>query len=276
MPSPTTGRRRWAPASPCGTEPEGGPCLPRARGPVATASHRGPARPIRSRRQSGRMRSYNRPSSPREGPGAAAARPCGFHADSRLQIIPWRPWQSCRLTILPPSRPPKHRSGWSPSTVCCVRRPRPGGPPPPRPERASRPARGQAAVHGEHALRQHDSGRASSADSGRRRNRAPRSRASCAGTRWRWWCAPTGREAGIGGHISTYASAATLYEVGFNHFFRGRTTATSRRHGLFPGACRARHLRPGVSGRALDGEQLENFRRELGRAGGCRRIRIPG
>src|SRR5207247_8511694 len=29
-------------------------------------------------------------------------------------------------------------------------------------------------------------------------------------------------EEGIGGHISTYASAATLYEVGFNHFFRGR------------------------------------------------------
>ena len=40
---------------------------------------------------------------------------------------------------------------------------------------------------------------------------------------------------GIGGHISTYASAATLYEVGFNHFFRGRgedgspaTRSTSR------------------------------------------------
>jgi pyruvate dehydrogenase E1 component len=35
-------------------------------------------------------------------------------------------------------------------------------------------------------------------------------------------------EDGIGGHISTYASAATLYEVGFNHFFRGTdgTTAT--------------------------------------------------
>ncbi|NMB81371.1 MAG: pyruvate dehydrogenase (acetyl-transferring), homodimeric type, partial [Ignavibacteria bacterium] len=29
-------------------------------------------------------------------------------------------------------------------------------------------------------------------------------------------------ESGIGGHISTYASAATLYEVGFNHFFRGK------------------------------------------------------
>ena len=31
------------------------------------------------------------------------------------------------------------------------------------------------------------------------------------------------QENGIGGHISTYASAATLYEVGFNHFFRART-----------------------------------------------------
>src|SRR4030067_3376134 len=29
-------------------------------------------------------------------------------------------------------------------------------------------------------------------------------------------------ESGIGGHISTYASAATLYEIGFNHFFRGK------------------------------------------------------
>ena len=33
-------------------------------------------------------------------------------------------------------------------------------------------------------------------------------------------------EDGIGGHISTFASSATLYEVGFNHFFRGRETAT--------------------------------------------------
>jgi hypothetical protein len=32
---------------------------------------------------------------------------------------------------------------------------------------------------------------------------------------------------GIGGHISTYASAATLYEVGFNHFFRGRNGRAS-------------------------------------------------
>ena len=40
--------------------------------------------------------------------------------------------------------------------------------------------------------------------------------------RWRWSRGPTATIAGIGGHISTYASSATLYEVAFNHFFRGR------------------------------------------------------
>ena len=50
-------------------------------------------------------------------------------------------------------------------------------------------------------------------------------------------------EDGIGGHISTFASAATLYEVAFNHFFRGRERPR-RRHGLLPGPRLARHLRP--------------------------------
>jgi hypothetical protein len=55
---------------------------------------------------------------------------------------------------------------------------------------------------------------------------------------------------GIGGHISTYASAATLYEVGFNHFFRGRgADGFYRRSNLFPGARFARHLCPCVPGR---------------------------
>ena len=51
-------------------------------------------------------------------------------------------------------------------------------------------------------------------------------------------------EEGIGGHISTFASAATLYEVGFNHFFRGheRVGQRRRRH-LLPGPRGARHLR---------------------------------
>ena len=75
------------------------------------------------------------------------------------------------------------------------------------------------------------------------------SRASSAGTRWPWWCGPTARSAGIGGHISTYASAATLYEVGFNHFFQaGNERTLRRRPGLFSGPRLARHLCPGVSG----------------------------
>ncbi|MGE3853823.1 MAG: pyruvate dehydrogenase (acetyl-transferring), homodimeric type, partial [Planctomycetota bacterium] len=73
---------------------------------------------------------------------------------------------------------------------------------------------------------------------------------------------------GIGGHISTYASAATLYEVGFNHFFR----APSENHPgdvvYFQG-----HASPGIYARAfLEGrltqEHLENFRRELAPGGG--------
>jgi pyruvate dehydrogenase E1 component len=74
-------------------------------------------------------------------------------------------------------------------------------------------------------------------------------------------------EAGIGGHISTYASVATLFEVGFNHFFRGREKGGSADQIYFQG-----HASPGVYARAfLEGrlgeEQLHNFRREL-RPGG--------
>ena len=75
-------------------------------------------------------------------------------------------------------------------------------------------------------------------------------------------------EGGIGGHISTYASAATLYEIGFNHFFRGRDHAEGADQVLFQG-----HASPGIYARAfLEGrigrEQLENFRRELRPGGG--------
>src|SRR5206468_6406007 len=68
---------------------------------------------------------------------------------------------------------------------------------------------------------------------------------------------------GIGGHISTYASAATLYEVAFNHFLRARTEAGDRDIVYFQG-----HAAPGMYARAyLEGriptQKLENFRREL-------------
>ncbi|MDA2935036.1 pyruvate dehydrogenase (acetyl-transferring), homodimeric type [Acidobacteria bacterium AH-259-D05] len=73
---------------------------------------------------------------------------------------------------------------------------------------------------------------------------------------------------GIGGHISTYASAATLYEVGFNHFFRARGEDHDGDMVYFQG-----HASPGIYARAflegrLSREQLENFRRELRPGGG--------
>lgn len=75
-------------------------------------------------------------------------------------------------------------------------------------------------------------------------------------------------ESGIGGHISTYASAATLYEIGFNHFFRGKGEDYDGDQIYFQG-----HASPGIYARAfLEGrltiEQLENFRRELKPNGG--------
>jgi pyruvate dehydrogenase E1 component len=72
----------------------------------------------------------------------------------------------------------------------------------------------------------------------------------------------------IGGHISTYASAATLFEVGFNHFFRGRTDQFEGDTVYLQG-----HASPGVYSRAflegrLSAKKLENFRRELRDGGG--------
>jgi len=75
-------------------------------------------------------------------------------------------------------------------------------------------------------------------------------------------------EGNIGGHISTYASAATLYEVGFNHFFRARNAEFEGDTVYFQG-----HAAPGIYARAflegrLSAEKLENFRRELKPGGG--------
>jgi pyruvate dehydrogenase E1 component len=77
-----------------------------------------------------------------------------------------------------------------------------------------------------------------------------------------------GRCDGIGGHISTYASAATLYEVGFNHFFRAKGEGWDGDTIFFQG-----HASPGIYARAfvegrLSEVQLENFRRELQAGGG--------
>ena len=76
------------------------------------------------------------------------------------------------------------------------------------------------------------------------------------------------RSSGIGGHISTYASCATLFEVGFNHFFRGPDNGFPGDQVFFQG-----HAAPGVYARAfVEGRiteaMLHNFRRELAPGGG--------
>ena len=68
---------------------------------------------------------------------------------------------------------------------------------------------------------------------------------------------------GIGGHLATFASSAALYEVGFNHFFRGKDDGLAGDHIYIQG-----HAAPGIYARAfLEGrlteEQLDHFRREV-------------
>jgi len=72
---------------------------------------------------------------------------------------------------------------------------------------------------------------------------------------------------GVGGHIATYASAASLYEVGFNHFFHGKDHGESGDQVFFQG-----HAAPGIYARAfLEGrlteDQLNGFRQELSHRG---------
>jgi pyruvate dehydrogenase E1 component len=73
-----------------------------------------------------------------------------------------------------------------------------------------------------------------------------------------------GRDPGIGGHLSTYASSASLYEVGFNHFFRGKANGLAGDQVFFQG-----HASPGIYARAfvegrLEETHLDNFRFEAG------------
>ena len=71
------------------------------------------------------------------------------------------------------------------------------------------------------------------------------------------------RSEGIGGHLSTYASSASLYEVGFNHFFRGKADGGPGDQVYFQG-----HASPGIYARAfvegrLTEQQLDGFRQEV-------------
>lgn len=75
------------------------------------------------------------------------------------------------------------------------------------------------------------------------------------------------KAAGIGGHLATYASSATLYEIGFNHFFRGKEAGGPGDQIFFQG-----HASPGIYARAflegrLSEDDLEHFRFEANRVG---------
>ena len=75
------------------------------------------------------------------------------------------------------------------------------------------------------------------------------------------------RSEGIGGHLSSYASSASLIEVGFNHFFRGKDDGGYGDQVFFQG-----HAAPGIYARAflegrLSEDDLDHFRQEVGRTG---------
>ncbi|KAG1256477.1 hypothetical protein G6F68_009766 [Rhizopus microsporus] len=76
-----------------------------------------------------------------------------------------------------------------------------------------------------------------------------------------------GRHSNVGGPIATYQTAAVLYDVGFDHFFRGRTDTFDGDMIYIQG-----HSAPGIYGRAyvegrIDPQRMDNFRREAGREG---------
>ena len=84
--------------------------------------------------------------------------------------------------------------------------------------------------------------------------------------------APTDPPIGVGGHIATYQSAASLYEVGFNHFFRGKEHDGGGDQVFIQG-----HASPGVYARAflegrLSQDRMDGFRQELSRGGSERSL----
>ncbi len=83
------------------------------------------------------------------------------------------------------------------------------------------------------------------------------------------------RADGIGGHLSTFASSAALYEVGFNHFFRGKDDGLARRPRLHPGPRRARASTPGPSSRAASTRATSTTSAARSAAAACRSYPHP-
>ena len=224
---PSPGRR---PRRPGGRSPRGS-CRPRtrprwpARAPPSSAST--PA-PTASRRCSSRT-----PSRPPCGSSPPEPRSVPMYLDEFKHQLPDIDSAGDRgLAHL--ARPGRPRRGREPGTLPHVQAAQAR---PPAPRRA-------AAAHPD-PLHQHDQPRAGAVLPGRRGASSTGSAGSSAGTPRRWSSGRTPSYPGIGGHLATYASAASLYEVGFNHFFRGKDDG-ARRPDLLPGSRGARHVRAGV------------------------------
>ena len=82
-------------------------------------------------------------------------------------------------------------------------------------------------------------------------HRAPHPLATRAGTRWRW-CVRANKDTNVGGHIASFASAATLYDVGFNHFWHAPSDRARRRPRVRPGPLGAGRLRARLPARPPD------------------------
>ena len=81
---------------------------------------------------------------------------------------------------------------------------------------------------------------------------------------------------GLGGHLSTYASAAALYEVGFNHFFRGKGDGRYGDQVFFQGHAAPGHLRACVPRRAASPRSSSSGSAARSAAEACRRTRTRG
>ena len=117
-------------------------------------------------------------------------------------------------------------------------------------------------------VRQHHPRRRADARSPAATRSSAGSRAWSAGTPWRWWSRPTWRARASAATSRPSRPPATLYEVGFNHFFQGKGHKEGGDFVYFQG-----HASPGMYARAflegrLSQQQLENFRRELKPGGG--------
>ena len=127
----------------------------------------------------------------------------------------------------------------------------------------------------QHRLHQHHPARARAVVPRRRGRSSAGSARSSAGTP-RSWCRGANRKGlEVGGHIATYQSAASLYEVGFNHFFRGKDHPGGGDQIFIQG-----HGSPGIYARAfLEGrlteDQLDGFRQEVSHGSGQGPVVVP-